>query len=175
MNFHSILWSVQEAVEGGRHCSHIDGVRAKRHSETKIFTESWDHGSQTCRLRGKGAWTQPHFFAHPTIENMPMRTGLLSMGAHTHVQQIELRANMMANTFSSFRTKRWEARASKERKLIQFTIKWTCCGFRANSESEPALVSQCPAFNQLECFISTIHAILWHEGSASCWEIRVSS
>ena len=83
---------------------------------------------------------------------MPVRTGLLSMGAHTHVQQIELRANMMANTFSSFRTKRWEARASKEQKLIQFTIKWTC-GFRANSESEPTLVSQCPAFNQLECFV----------------------
>ena len=37
---------------------------------------------------------------------MPVRTGLLSMGAHTYVQQIELRANVTANTFSSFKTKR---------------------------------------------------------------------
>ena len=40
LHFHSILRSVQEAAEGGRHCSHRDGVRAERHSETKIFTES---------------------------------------------------------------------------------------------------------------------------------------
>ena len=39
LHFHSILRSVQEAAEGGRHCSHRDGVRAERHSETKIFTE----------------------------------------------------------------------------------------------------------------------------------------